>query len=329
MAPPPRHVPSPSPRPRSGGDRSMLTRGLRFEWASEEGRPLLVSHAIATAVAIIWLLLVAFMPPSEPAISLMSPEEAQPVEITFEDPTNEPVAAAPVPAAQPAAQPREDAAAAAAAAAERRRARENAAIAGAFGGPPQQGRGGMVGDVSNVLRGVDVKAAGDAGGPSPQGKAVIAYGEGGQGSRTPGRDGLGMGSAAAGNIGGVGGGGEGVSRSTVRVSAPTMIRAERVGGPSRDVGELGNYVRGRQSQIRFCYEEYGLKVNPSLAGTVTVSITMTGNGNVTEAAITNRTWSGPGSAEAESCIRSRIGAWRFPASDQGGGTYSFPFNFTR
>lgn len=326
-------MPGPQPRrppqrTRTRVDEAIFTRRLRFEWASEEGRPLVISYGVAFALALIWLLLVAFMPATERAISLMPTEEPAPVEITFEDPEPEPApAATPRPTAQPTATPDPNAAAAAE---ERRRQQEMAAIAGAFGGPVQQGRGGMVGDVSNVLRGVDVNApAAGAGAGAPQGKAVIAYGQGGQGSRTPGRDGLGAGSGAANAIGGVSGGGDGVARATVSVAAPTLVRAETVGGPARDVGELGTYVRGRQSQVRFCYEEYGLKVNPSLAGTVTVAITIGASGNVTEARVAGRTWSGPGADEAESCIRSRISSWRFPASDQGAGTYSFPFNFTR
>jgi hypothetical protein len=66
-----------------------------------------------------------------------------------------------------------------------------------------------------------------------------------------------------------------------------------------------------------------------LAGTVNVSITLTGSGNVTGAEVTSRTWSGGGAAEAESCILDKIRGWRFPSSSAGGGTYAFPFNFTR
>jgi hypothetical protein len=100
-------------------------------------------------------------------------------------------------------------------------------------------------------------------------------------------------------------------------------------GAGRDVSELGNFVRSREAQLRFCYQERGLKVNPGLAGTVNVSITITGSGNVTGADVTSRTWSGGGAAEAESCILDKIRGWRFPSSSAGGGTYAFPFNFTR
>jgi outer membrane biosynthesis protein TonB len=75
--------------------------------------------------------------------------------------------------------------------------------------------------------------------------------------------------------------------------------------------------------------ERGLKTNPDLAGTINVAITLTGSGSVTDADVTGRTWSGAGSREAESCMLSRIRSWRFPSSANGGGTFSFPFNFTR
>ncbi len=204
------------------------------------------------------------------------------------------------------------------------------AINDAFGGGPSNNTGGMVGDVSNALRGTEV-ATGSGSAPGAQGKAVIGYGAGGQSSRTPGRGGLGEGlggNGAGGGLGGVGGGG-GVGFATVRVAPPSVIHAENVGGPGRNVADLGDYVRGRNSQLQFCYSEYGLKVNPQLAGSVTVAVTLTSEGSVTGVDITRKTWSGPGAAEAESCIRQRISGWKFPSSEHGGGTYSFSFSFSR
>jgi hypothetical protein len=115
----------------------------------------------------------------------------------------------------------------------------------------------------------------------------------------------------------------------VRISAPKVIDAPSLGGPSRDVGELGTQVRDHQSQLRFCYDEFGLKVNPGLAGSVTMALTLTGGGAVTDAKITGRTWSGPGADATEACILQRARGWHFPASSAGGGTYEFSFNFTK
>ena len=140
--------------------------------------------------------------------------------------------------------------------------------------------------------------------------------------------GRGTGGGGGGGFGGVGAGG-GMTRAGVRVDPPRVVAPDALGGPGRDVGDLGNFVRSRESQLRFCYQEYGLKVNPSLAGKVNVSITLTGAGNVTGVDVTGRSWGGAGASEAENCIRQRIRGWRFPASDRGGGTYGFTFNFTR
>jgi hypothetical protein len=88
-------------------------------------------------------------------------------------------------------------------------------------------------------------------------------------------------------------------------------------------------VRSRESQIRFCYNEYGLKLNPSLAGSVTAAVSLTAAGGVTGVNVTNRTWSGAGAADAERCIADKMRSWHFPPSDAGAGTYSFSFSFTR
>ena len=70
-------------------------------------------------------------------------------------------------------------------------------------------------------------------------------------------------------------------------------------------------------------------MNPQLAGSVAVAVTLTSEGAVTGVDITKHTWSGPGVAEAESCIKQRISGWKFPSSEHGGGTYSFSFSFSR
>ena len=59
----------------------------------------------------------------------------------------------------------------------------------------------------------------------------------------------------------------------------------------------------------------------------TTSITLTDAGAVTGVSISNRSWGGAGSSEAESCIRNKIRSWRFPSGNEG--TYGFSFNFTR
>jgi hypothetical protein len=310
-------------RPRPAHDEASFTRNLRFELADEEGRALLGSWGFSGTLGLLWILLVLFGPKTD--VSNLLPPEDRPINVTFEAPPPPDVppkaeAAQPVAAAKPAPRAPQPAGPSAA----EIQARRAAAAGAAFGAAPSPS--GPVGDVSNVLRGVDVAT----GAPRPGaavGKAVLAYGQGGQGVRTPGRGDMG-GGGAVGNIGGVTGGG-GIGHEGVSVSAPRAIDVPGFGGPTRDVGELGTAVRSHDSQLKFCYDEYGLKVNPGLAGSVTLAITLTGAGAVTNVAVTRRTWSGPGATESESCILGKARDWRFPASTAGGGTFEFSFNFTR
>lgn len=329
---------------------STFTRNLRFEWASEEGRALVGSYAISIGLGLAFLAMVHLVdPPPE-----VQAAEAAPTQVTFVPDTLQeeapPVveqagAVERVAEAGPRNQPpgprgRESGSPRAGRPGSRTETNAAGAIGTAFGTGSGAGTGGMVGDVSGILRGVDVSSGsggtgggqGGSGGGGAGGKAVIGYGQGGQGARTPGRGGigggLGTGGGGGGGVGGVGGGG-GMRAAPVRVGAPRVIAAPMDAGPGRDVSELGTFVRSRESQLRFCYVEHGLKVNPSLAGTINVAITMTGSGSVTDVDVTSRTWGGNGSSAAEQCIVQRIRSWKFPPSPAGGGTYSFPFNFTR
>jgi hypothetical protein len=305
-------------------DDTTFTRNLRFEMAGEEGRAMVGSTSVSVIIGVLWIVLVIFGPRTE-ASHLLSAEE-RPIEVQFEapPPPPEPIKTEPTPA--PAAKPTPAPAPAAKKPAGPTKAEKTSAqVASAFGGaaPPS----GPVGDVSNVLRGVAVAQNQAPVGAATGGKSVLAYGQGGAGSRTPGRSDIG-GGGSVGGIGGVNGGG-GFGAQAVGVSAPRVIGAPSLGGPGRDAGELGTQVRDHQSQLRFCYDEYGLKVNPGLAGSVTISIGLAGSGSVTSASITNRTWSGAGVDGTENCILQRVRGWHFPSSPSGNGTYEFSFNFTK
>jgi hypothetical protein len=319
-----------APRPvRQNLDDVSFTRQLRYEFADAEGRAILYSYVMSGVLGLLWILLVLFLPAPPNSINLLKEEEPVTIDVKAEDvpiPTPAPVAAASAGGAPKVAAPAKNPGGGKGGPPKN----DTRAINDAFGGSPSNNTGGMVGDVSNALRGTEV-ATGTGSAPGAQGKAVIGYGAGGQSSRTPGRGGLGEGlggNGAGGGLGGVGGGG-GVGFATVRVAPPSVIHAENVGGPGRNVADLGDYVRGRNSQLQFCYSEYGLKVNPQLAGSVAVAVTLTSEGSVTGVDITKHTWSGPGAAEAESCIKQRISGWKFPSSEHGGGTYSFSFSFSR
>lgn len=327
------------PKALPGGSRSILetslTRGLRYELASEEGRALLGSSAVSTTIGILWVLLVIFGPRT--TISHLLPVEDRPISVRFEEPPPPPPppppaqpvapAVAPLPAPKPAAPTPSTLERA-----KEREAKRVAQIGAAFGGAAPQTGNGPVGDVSNVLRGVDVHASGA---PTPGGvnggKTVIAYGQGGEGVRTPGRTDM-EGAGGAGTttgIGTVGAGGGGIGHAAVVVSAPRAVAGGTLPGRGRDVGALGTAVRQHEPQLRFCYEEYGLKANPQLAGSITLALTMDAMGAITRATISERTWSGAGVTPTESCILDRAQAWRFPdAAGNAAGTYEFSFNFT-
>ncbi len=302
---------------RSKFSETTFTRNLRYEIAGEEGRALVGSYSISFGLGILFLLMVWFGPLTKP-LSLMR-EEAPPPPIAIKDEL-------------PVEQPQPVAAAAAPAAAPRPRGGgggnngRDQAVASAFSGG---NAGGVAGDVSNVLRGVEVNSGAGGSPGTTGGKAVLAYGQGGAGSRTPGRGGLGsgVGTGIGTGVGSVSGTGGGIGHANVSVAPPRVI-ATAMPGASRDVSELGSYVRSRQQALQFCYEEEGLKRNPNLGGTIVVSVALTDAGNVTGVSISNRTWSGPGSSEAESCIKSKMSGWKFPSADKGAGTYNFPFNFT-
>ena len=305
-------------------DEATFTRNLRYELADEEGRGLLGSWVISGLVGVLWVALVIFGPTTD--VTHLLPVEERPIEVKFEAP----------PPAPPKPEPSRGSAGSAEAGTSACSA-EAAAIGGRARGEAcgrvrlciRRGspKNGPVGDVSNVLRGV---AVANAGAPRPGqavGKTVLAYGQGGQGVRTPGRSDMG-GAGAVGAIGGVNGGG-GIGHEGVSVSAPRAIDVAGFGAPTRDVGALGTSVREHESQLRFCYDEYGLKVNPDLAGSVTVALTLAVNGTVTNAKVSRRTWSGPGSGPAEGCILEKARAWQFPPSTTGAGTFEFSFNFSR
>jgi hypothetical protein len=98
--------------------------------------------------------------------------------------------------------------------------------------------------------------------------------------------------------------------------------------PRRDPAKLGQFVRARSAQLQFCYHE-ALARHPNLAGAVTMSITIAGTGEVTRVGVSERSWSGAGTDEVESCLRRKIRAWKFPAADESRGTYPFSLSFTR
>ena len=295
-----------------------LARTLRLDLEDEERRALVGSYAVSTALGLAFLLLQQFGPRSERVLSLL-PDAKQVIVVQdlsgIPEPTIIPDGSTGTARTRAGRDAERRAGNARAASAED-------AISGAFGARGS-GRGVMVGDPEGLLRGVslspgDAPSAGDT-------KRVLRYGEGGAGSSLPGGAGLGGGSAAG--IGGVRGT-SGVGRAQVVVSGLEVrpLDDRRFGGGA--TAALGTFVRGHESELRFCYEE-SLKSDPALAGSVAVAITIAEGGHVARAEVARRSWAGKGAAEAEACMLRTIRGWRLSGVERSAGTYTFPFSFTR
>jgi TonB family protein len=84
-------------------------------------------------------------------------------------------------------------------------------------------------------------------------------------------------------------------------------------------------VRRHRREIKYCYEKQ-LQRNPSLAGEVNVEFTISGNGEVIAAFVTE---SNLGSAAVEQCMQRKIRNWVFPNPKRGKVVkVSYPFNFS-
>jgi hypothetical protein len=100
--------------------------------------------------------------------------------------------------------------------------------------------------------------------------------------------------------------------------------------PSLGSPAFGNFVRSREPQLQFCYADTR-SANPDLAGSATVAVTLAADGNVIDAGIVRRSWSGKGADLVESCMLARVRSWRFPANqlDDQKQVVSFAVVFTR
>jgi len=99
--------------------------------------------------------------------------------------------------------------------------------------------------------------------------------------------------------------------------APTTSTPRLASGParaSRGTAAIGDFVRAREQQLQFCYSEARTE-QPDLTGSATISITLAEDGAVRDASILRSAWSGKrgGARDVETCVLSRVRAWRFPA----------------
>jgi len=108
-----------------------------------------------------------------------------------------------------------------------------------------------------------------------------------------------------------------VARPTVRIGAATATG-------SLDKSIIRRYIRKKLSAVRYCYEKQ-LMQHPDLDGTVTVKMTINGDGLVIAAAA-----SGMGNQAVEQCVAGAMRSIQFPANSDGGFVQiSYPFIFRR
>jgi hypothetical protein len=67
----------------------------------------------------------------------------------------------------------------------------------------------------------------------------------------------------------------------------------------------------RDTQIKYCYTELGLRYDRHLTGDVTVRVNVSDAGIADTVEVTKRTWDGVPAAEVESCMRALIEDWSF------------------
>jgi TonB family protein len=128
-----------------------------------------------------------------------------------------------------------------------------------------------------------------------------------------------------------------LAASACAARQPAPIKSSEFGPPvstgavvSLGSPAFGNFVRSREPQLQFCYADTRAQ-SPELAGSATVAVTLAADGNVLDAGIIRRSWSGKGADVVESCVLARVKSWRFPANqlDDQKQVLSFAVVFTR
>ena len=87
-------------------------------------------------------------------------------------------------------------------------------------------------------------------------------------------------------------------------------------------------VEREQAFTRFCYREFGLKNDPSLAGGVAMIVTV-GSTGVTDARVENDSWSSQAGSGVNRCLNERATmAWKLSPGSVAPGRYVVPLRFS-
>ncbi|MBX7113437.1 MAG: TonB family protein [Myxococcaceae bacterium] len=193
-----------------------------------------------------------------------------------------------------------------------------AGLLGAMNGAASNvfGPGGLGTGVNDALGGLKGGAGvGDSHGVGGLGSRGAGAGGGGTGL---GLGGLGTkgGGRGAGGYGSIDLGGTGKSVTRVVPGKTTVV-----GGLSK--ADIEKVIRRHQNEIKFCYEQE-LQKAPDLSGKVAVLFTIDSAGAVADANVSETTL---GNSNAESCMLSRVRRWKFPESQGGVTTVTYPWIF--
>lgn len=99
-----------------------------------------------------------------------------------------------------------------------------------------------------------------------------------------------------------------------RIRRLTRVEFEVHGTSASRTRDLTQFVRSRDGQFRYCYEDRGLTQDSLLAGEATLWVRTAASGKVDSVETTNRAWSGDRAAAAatEACMHTRFQMWRLP-----------------
>ena len=268
-----------------------IAAGLRDD-PDEDSRVLTVSHLMAGCLALVWLALVYFGPHpvevKQPEVTITVPP---PVAEFFPSPPREFTRRGSAP------MPRSDA------------TRARGSVRDAFVGVPGAER-------RDFVSGVRIMPSAPTSDPLVR---AVPLGTSGA-VETPGRSRLGSEGLRGGELGVVAPGG--VSRAGIAIMPPE-IRAVSEGARG-DATEVGRSAREHAPQLQRCYVDEGLTKNPGLAGLVRLEIDVQ-KGRVVSARVVDRSWTGAGVAEAESCLVRAVRGWRLGTSS---GVVTLPVSFT-
>ena len=93
-------------------------------------------------------------------------------------------------------------------------------------------------------------------------------------------------------------------------------RAELVGlatSVGRDTAALAHFARDRAPQLRFCFAEYGLPTDSTLAGRLRVWARTDSSGRVSATTSTGSgpSWRGPAALGVQRCASERVRSWKY------------------